>query len=83
MGGSIYLIMRFDRRLVRRDSPEGSKYQEAHSYNFLLNSAKFPGLAQMDDGRLVLTLSAELSDGRHELILFSDDEGLSWSQPRQ
>ena len=69
--------------VIRQDSPGNPGYQEARGYSFLLNSAKLPGLAQSDDGRLVLTLSVELSDGRQEMILFSDDAGLSWSQPRR
>lgn len=90
--------------VIRRDGPEGPDYQEALGYSFLVNNCKFPGLMRMDDGTLVLTLSASLKppDGaparpmpdasmhiRDEalrdagLILFSKDEGMSWTSPRR
>ena len=83
--------------VVRQNDPAGTKYQEATGYMFLLNSPKYPGLCQMDDGTLVLTLTAALSgemvvnDGRTfvdeetrtDVILYSRDSGMSWSQPRR
>jgi len=71
--------------VVRQNSSEGPKYQEAEGYTFLINSVKFPGLTGMDDGRLVLTLSGVLdpNDQRTGLILFSDDEGRSWTKPKR
>lgn len=70
---------------VRRDDPAGARYQEALGYTFLVNSPKFPGLARTDDGTLVLTVSASLQlteQGKREgRILFSTDDGKSWSQP--
>ena len=84
--------------VVRQNDPTGPKYQEAVGYSFLLNSPKYPGLCRMDDDTLVLTLTAALSgetvtDGeqrtfldestRTDVILFSEDDGFSWSQPRR
>ena len=79
--------------VVRQDDPAGPRYQEALGYQFLINNAKFPGLTRMDDGKLVLTITtvkqvplALESDQSSEdvgLILFSEDEGMSWSQPQQ
>lgn len=81
--------------VVRQNHPAGPQYQEAVGYSFLLNSPKYPGLCRMDDGTLVVTLTAALSgetvrrDGvtyvdentRTDVILFSRDQGQSWSQP--
>ena len=78
--------------VVRQDDPAGPRYQEALGYAFLVNGPKYPALVRMDDGRLVLTLSAALSppakvagpdDGRTTVMLYSDDDGMSWSQPRR
>ncbi|GAH40451.1 unnamed protein product, partial [marine sediment metagenome] len=71
--------------VVRQDGPSGPRYQEAVGYTFLINSVKFPGLARMDDGLLVLTLSMEIKEEskRVGLLLFSKDEGRTWSQPRR
>ncbi len=83
--------------VVRQNDPTGPRYQEALGYSFLLNSPKYPGLCRMDDGTLVLTLSAALSgeivskedvqyvdeETRTEVLLFSVDNGLSWSQPQR
>ena len=73
---------------VRSENPNGPRYQEAVGYTFLLYNAKFPGLTRMDGGRFALTLTAVLEPGdpfdpsnRKGLILFSEDEGKSWSQP--
>ena len=42
--------------------PDGEpRYQEALGYSFLINSPKYPGLCQMDDGSLILTLTAALT----------------------
>ena len=78
--------------VVRQDDPAGPKYQEALGYTFPINTPAFPGLARMDNGKLVLTLSvaalpitytgSDLDAPRHGVILFSDDDGMSWSQPR-
>ena len=69
--------------LVRQDTPGGPRYQEALGYTFLLNSVKFPAIARMDDGLLVLSLSAESTPGKREgFLLFSKDDGSSWTQPR-
>jgi len=70
--------------IVRRNGSQVPKYQEAAGYTFLPNVVGFPGLGQMDDGTLVLTLSAQTKDGdREEFLLFSKDEGRSWTQPRR
>lgn len=84
--------------VVRQNDPTGPSYQEALGYSFLLNSPKYPGLCQMDDGTLVLTLTAALSgetvtdaeqrtfldeNTRTDVILYSKDDGFSWSQPRR
>lgn len=76
--------------VVRQDNPAGPQYQEALGYTFLINSVKFPGLTRMDDGRLVLTLNGAIKPGftedpskREEVLLFSEDDGRSWSQPRR
>ena len=66
--------------VVRQDAPAGPSHQEALGYTFLVNAPKYPGLAAMDDVKLVLTLSRALNppakvagpdDGRTEAILFS------------
>jgi hypothetical protein len=84
--------------VVRQNDRDGPKYQEALGYSFLLNSPKYPGLCRMDDGTLVLTMTAALSgeivadasgvqfvdeNTRTDVILYSKDNGLSWSQPRR
>jgi len=77
--------------VVRQNDPSGPRYQEALGYRFLIYTAGFPGLCQMDDGKLVLTLSTGgkltengylRSSQRNGFVLFSEDEGLSWTQPR-
>lgn len=78
--------------VVRQDAPEGPRYQEARGYRFLVNSMKYPRLARMDDGRLFLAATGALHPGYIEdpigyvddpIMLFSDDEGKTWSQPRR
>jgi len=79
--------------VVRRDNPDGPQYQEALGYQFLINNAKFPGLTRLDDGRLVLTLTATAVLPASEasaqstrdvgLVLFSGDDGMSWSPPQR
>ena len=64
--------------VVRQDDPGGPRYQEALGYTFLIEGAGFPGLVRMDDGKLVLTMPTR--DGNR--ILFSEDEGMSWSRPQ-
>lgn len=76
--------------VVRRDAPDGPRYQEARGYRFLVNSMEYPRLAQLDDGRLFLSATGALHPGNIEdpigyvddpIMLFSDDEGCTWSQP--
>jgi len=71
--------------VVRQDDTAGAKYQEALGYTFLMNTPAFPGLTQMDDGKLVLTLNVLASDDldgpRRGVVLFSKDDGMSWTQP--
>ena len=83
--------------VVRRNDPQGASYQEGIGYSFLLNSPKYPGLCRMDNGTLVLTLTASLSgevvrrnevtfvdeNTRTDVILFSRDNGMSWSSPQR
>ena len=71
---------------VRQEHPAGPTYQEALTYTFLVHSMKFARLTRMDNGRLVVIasgwLEASPTDERTCFIIFSDDEGQSWSQPR-
>ena len=71
--------------VIRQDDPAGPRYQEEMGYTFFLNTPKFPGLCKMDDGTLVLTLSipatVDLDGPRKSVVLFSHDDGMSWSQP--
>ncbi|MAV33870.1 MAG: hypothetical protein CMJ59_00295 [Planctomycetaceae bacterium] len=76
---------------VRQNGPDGPRYQEALGYRFLIYTAGFPGLCRMEDGRLVLTMSTggELAAGgylrgrkRRGFVLFSRDQGRTWTQPR-
>lgn len=77
--------------VVRQDSPEGPKYQEALTYQFLINGSALPGIARMDDGKLVLSMAARLepgtssvdSNGWQWVMLSSEDEGRTWSRPRR
>ena len=83
--------------VVRQNDPVAPKYQEALGYTFLRNAPKYPGLCRMDDGTLVLTLTAALSgevviqekrtlldeNTRTDVILYSKDDGLSWSKPQR
>ena len=83
--------------VVRQNGPDGPTYQEGLGYTFLPNSPKYPGLCKMDDGTLVVTMTAALSgeidqrpegtyldeNTRTDVILYSKDNGLSWSQPRR
>ena len=85
--------------VVRQNGPTGPKYQEGIGYSFLQNSPKYPGLCRMDDGTLVLTMTVALSgeivlneeegvhyideETRTDVILYTQDNGLSWSQPRR
>lgn len=62
--------------VVRQDDPHSPKYQEALGYTFLIERAGFPALTRMDDGKLVLTMRTEYGNR----ILFSEDEGMSWSR---
>lgn len=78
--------------VIRRNDPSGPIYQEALGYRFLLNKCAFPGLTRMDDGNLTLTLQAMLEPLSVAappaccptgLILCSEDDGMSWTQPRR
>jgi hypothetical protein len=67
---------------IRQNTPTGASYREAIGYTFLLYSMKFPSVARTDDGRLVMNASYEAeSDDRPWVLLFSSDDGRSWSQP--
>ena len=56
-----YTKRRLDDRAAHGQPDGAPRYQEALSYSFLLNSPKYPGLDQMEDGSLVLTLTAALT----------------------
>lgn len=70
---------------VRQNHPDGPTYQEGITYTFLVHSMKRPRLVRMEDGRLVLVATAWIHRNNVEtpIILYSDDEGESWSQPQQ
>ena len=77
--------------VVRQEGPDGPTYQEAVGYTFFVNGMKFPRIVRLDDGRLILTAGASLHSGYIEdpisynmdgIILYSPDEGKSWSQPK-
>lgn len=72
---------------VRQEHPEAPKYQEAISYTFLVHSMKFAAMCRMEDGRIALVSTGWLSDKTGEeravFITYSNDEGQSWSQPRE
>lgn len=68
--------------VIRQNTPTGASYREALGYTFLLYSMKFPSVVRMDDGRLLMNASYEAEfDDRPWVLLFSGDEGRSWSQP--
>ena len=77
--------------VVCQNAPNSPKYQEALGYSFLLSVPKYPGLTKMDDETLVLTVTAALSgglaygidEGHTDVILFSRDDGMTWSQPQR
>lgn len=71
--------------VVRQNHSSGPTYQEALGYTFLIHSMKRPRLVRMDKGRLVLVATAWLHKEQVEdpIVLTSDDEGKSWSQPRE
>ncbi len=70
--------------VVRRDGSDGPTYQEALGYGFMVYSMMRPRMVRMDDGRLVLIATAWRHKNFHEepIILFSDDDGQSWSSPQ-
>ena len=73
-------------RVIRRGEDAGTAtYQECTGYTFLINSMKRPRLVRLGSGRLVLLATAWLHEAGEEnsIILTSDDEGRSWSHPRQ
>ncbi len=59
-------------------------YQEALGYTFMINSMKRPRLVRMHCGRLVLVATGWLNETGVEdgFIITSDDDGLTWTQPR-
>ena len=70
--------------VVRQNHPEGPTYQEALGYTFLIYDLCYPRLARMPDGTLVLnvTHSPHVGSGEWTVVLmFSHDEGRSWSEP--
>lgn len=72
--------------VIRRgEDVKTASYQEVTGYTFLINSMKRPRLVRMDSGRLVLAATAWLHKTGDEVgfIVVSDDEGKSWSQPRE
>jgi len=62
-----------------------ARYHEVTGYTFLLNSMKRPRLVRMDNGRLVLAATSWLRETGAEdgIVMTSDDEGISWSPPRE
>lgn len=68
---------------VVRKNIKKPEYQEAESYSFLMKSPKFPHLERMDDGTIVLFVSALIKNERVGLMLKSKDEGKSWTTPVQ
>ena len=62
-----------------------AKYHEVNGYTFLLNSMKRPRLVRMDNGRLVLAATSWLHRTGEEvgMLMTSEDDGLSWSSPRE
>ena len=73
-------------RVIRRgEDAKTATYHEVTGYTFLVNSMKRPRLVRLDNGRLVMLATAWLHrTGQEEvIILTSDDEGRSWSQPRE
>lgn len=85
-GGGVFLpdrvITTISAVVVRRDDPTGPKYQEALGYAFNINGSWVPGLTRMDDGTLVLTMTITAVEPHKGVILFSRDDGMSWSPPR-
>jgi hypothetical protein len=68
--------------VIRQDHPTGATYREAIGYSFLLYSMKFPSVARLDDGQLLLNASYEIASGeRRWVLLRSGDEGRSWTPP--
>ena len=53
--------------VVRQDGAGDPTYQEALGYSFLVNSMKFPRIAQMDDGLLILKATGA-QPGTHNLV---------------
>jgi hypothetical protein len=73
-------------RVIRRgENAKTATYQECTGYTFLVNSMKRPRLVRLENGKLVLSATAWLRKTGEEIpiLLTSDDEGQSWSQPRQ
>ena len=62
-----------------------ARYHEVTGFTFLINSMKRPRLVRMDSGRLVLVATAWLHETGAEagMIITSDDDGQTWSQPRE
>lgn len=74
---------------IRQEHPDRPTYQEGRSYTFLVNSMKFPKMTRLGDGRIVLMASAWLhrtetgGERRSVFVIYSDDDGETWSQPRE
>ena len=71
---------------IRRESPTGKPtYQEARTYTFLIHSSKFASMCRMDDGRIAMVITGWVGGNATEtracLISFSNNEGMTWSQP--
>jgi len=60
-------------------APAAPTYQEAEGTTLMLYWPKYPRLARMPDGRLVLRVA--VGPEERFVLLFSDDDGKTWSQP--
>ncbi len=73
-------------RVIRKgEDAATATYQECTGYTFLINSMKRPRTIRLRTGRIVLVATAWLHKTGDEvpILLTSDDEGQSWSQPRE
>ncbi len=73
-------------RVIRKgEAAATATYQECTGYTFLINSMKRPRIVRLDTGRIVLVATAWLHKTGAEvpILMTSDDEGKSWSQPRE
>ncbi len=65
--------------VVRQDHPDGPSYQETVGYTFMLYSMKYPRIARMPDGTIILRAAVGLEE--KFVIMFSEDDGQTWSDP--